>query len=250
MKELIQGYYKWLMDNTSWRQINEVMEITTPFLNRHNDYIQIYIRLLDNGSIRFTDLGETIADLEMSGCDIQKGRRKKLLMQTINGFGVRLEGGDLFVDASKENFYLAKHSLLQAIMSVDDIFYSTKPTNPDAFFFEDVEAWLDSLEIRYTPRLTLVGRSQFQNYFDFAIPRSKNSNERLIKLVNRPTSDAARLALFSWSDIQAEREASFYVIYRKPENKDDANFKTAFNSYDATPIPWDSRAQFANCLAA
>ena len=65
MKGLIQGYYKWLMDNTSWRQINEVMEITTPFLNRHNDFIQIYIQSLGNGSIRFTDLGETIADLEM-----------------------------------------------------------------------------------------------------------------------------------------------------------------------------------------
>lgn len=250
MKGLIQGYYKWLMDNTSWRQINEVMEITTPFLNRHNDFIQIYIQQLDNGCIRFTDLGETIADLEMSGCDIQKGRRKKLLTQTINGFGVRLDGDDLFVDTTKENFFLAKHSLLQAIMSVDDIFYSAKPANPEAFFFEDVEAWLDSLEIRYTPRVTLVGRSQFQNYFDFAIPRSKNSKERLIKLVNRPTSDAARLALFSWSDIQEEREASFYVIYRKPENKDDANFKTAFNSYDATPIPWDSREKFASSLAA
>lgn len=156
----------------------------------------------------------------MCGCDVLKGHRFTLLSQTLNGFGVKLKGQELYVEAQKETFCWAKHSLLQAVLSVDDLFYSAKP-NVEPFFFEDAAAWLDSLGIRYTPRLSLVGRSRFQNYFDFAIPKSKNAGERLIKLVKDPTNDAARLALFSWADTKAQRgghrqnSMSFIEIHRQ-----------------------------------
>ncbi len=92
----------------------------------------------------------------MCGCDVLKGHRFTLLNQTLNGFGVKLKGQELYVEAQKETFCWAKHSLLQAVLSVDDLFYSAKP-NIEPFFFEDAAAWLDSLGIRYTPRLSLVG---------------------------------------------------------------------------------------------
>ena len=42
--DLISRYYEWLKAKTSWREINDWVEITTPYLDRHNDYIQIYLR--------------------------------------------------------------------------------------------------------------------------------------------------------------------------------------------------------------
>lgn len=40
IKELLDNYSLWLRDKTTLRQIDENwVEITTPFLDRHNDYI-------------------------------------------------------------------------------------------------------------------------------------------------------------------------------------------------------------------
>lgn len=250
IESLIDKYYRWLKENTLVKSVLGVTEVTTPFLNRHNDFIQLYVVGADSNTFTLSDLGSTIQDLEMCGCDVLKGHRFTLLNQTLNGFGVKLKGRELYVEAQKETFCWAKHSLLQAVLSVDDLFYSAKP-NVEPFFFEDAAAWLDSLGIRYTPRLSLVGRSRFQNYFDFAIPKSKNAGERLIKLVKDPTNDAARLALFSWADTKAQRGASakFYVIYRNSSTKDNSKFRTALTSYDAISFPWDERDQFSEALA-
>jgi hypothetical protein len=42
---LIDKYLEWLKDKTQLRQVtDEWVEITTPYLDRHNDYVQIYIK--------------------------------------------------------------------------------------------------------------------------------------------------------------------------------------------------------------
>ncbi len=222
IESLIDKYYRWLKENTLVKSVQGVTEVTTPFFNRHNDFIQLYVVGADSNTFTLSDLGSTIQDLEMCGCDVLKGHRFTLLNQTLNGFGVKLKGQELYVEAQKETFCWAKHSLLQAVLSVDDLFYSAKP-NVEPFFFEDAAAWLDSLGIRYTPRLSLVGRSRFQNYFDFAIPKSKNA--------------------------QRGASAKFYVIYRNSSTKDNSKFRTALTSYDAISFPWDERDQFSEALA-
>ena len=37
---LLNQYWKWLKEKTTLRQINDWYEITTPYLDRHNDYLQ------------------------------------------------------------------------------------------------------------------------------------------------------------------------------------------------------------------
>jgi hypothetical protein len=44
MQGLIDKYLAWLKDKTSLRQIDDWVEITTPYLDRHNDYLQIYAK--------------------------------------------------------------------------------------------------------------------------------------------------------------------------------------------------------------
>lgn len=39
-QELLGNYYKWLKDKTGWESLKEdLVVITTPYLDRHNDYI-------------------------------------------------------------------------------------------------------------------------------------------------------------------------------------------------------------------
>jgi hypothetical protein len=63
------------------------VEITTPYLNRHNDSLPIYARE-ENGGYILTDDSYTIHDLEASGCNLHTEKWQDLLKMT-NGFGVR-----------------------------------------------------------------------------------------------------------------------------------------------------------------
>ena len=53
----------------------------------------------------------------------------------------------LEVHASPENFPARKHSLIQAILAVNHLFYLASPT-VESLFFEDVVAWLEANDIR------------------------------------------------------------------------------------------------------
>ncbi len=87
---LLNNYRAWLKEKTTLREANgEWVEITTPYLDRHNDALQIYVRS-ENGGYVLTDDSYTIHDLEASGCNLETGKRQDLLKMTLNGFGVKL----------------------------------------------------------------------------------------------------------------------------------------------------------------
>src|SRR5882762_2040621 len=89
IETLLNDYRVWLKDKTTLREVNgEWVEITTPFLDRHNDALQIYARQ-ENGGYVLTDDSYTIHDLEASGCNLDSEKRHDLLKMTLNGFGVK-----------------------------------------------------------------------------------------------------------------------------------------------------------------
>jgi len=120
IRSLLDQYTKWLRDKTSLRQISDWIEISTPYLDRHNDCLQIYAKR-QNGGYLLTDDGYIIEDLQQSGCNLDTGKRQALLM-TLNGFGVRLNDGRLEIQASPDNFAVRKHNLVQAMLAVNDLF--------------------------------------------------------------------------------------------------------------------------------
>ena len=128
IQSLFNKYLVWLQDKTVLRQIDEWVEITTPYLDRHNDYLQIYVKR-DNDGFVLTDDGYIISDLRLSGCNLESGTRKNLLKQTLNGFGINMKERTLFVHAAAGNFALKKHNLVQAMLAVNDLFYTA--TSPE-----------------------------------------------------------------------------------------------------------------------
>src|SRR5258705_7811493 len=123
VRGLLDKYAQWLRDKSILREVNDqYVEITTPYLDRHNDYTQIYVRKDDSGFV-LTDGGDTIQDLRASGCDLETSKRRELLGAALNGFGVRRDGDGLLVKATPHDFSLRKHKLGQAILAVYDLFY-------------------------------------------------------------------------------------------------------------------------------
>ena len=250
IRALLDDYATWLRDKTSLRQVSDWVEITTPYLDRHNDYIQIYAKRTDGGLV-LTDDGYTIDDLEQSGCKLNSPKRQDLLKLALNGFGVQLQGNRLEVRASTENFALRKHNLVQSILSVNDMFYLAEPMIV-SLFYEDVVAWLDRLDIRYTPKVKFTGKSGYDHLFDFVIPKSRSQPERIVHTMNRPSRDTAEAIAFAWIDTKEVRppDSRAYALLNDSEHLVVPAVLDALRSYDVRPVTWRSREEVRRELAA
>jgi len=250
IQQLLDNYVAWLRDKTTLRQLEEWVEITTPYLDRHNDCLQIYARRVNGGHV-LTDDGYTIGDLEQSGCKLQSPKRQDLLKMTLNGFGVQLRENALEVHASNENFGLRKHNLVQAMLAVNDMFYLAVPM-VSSLFYEDVVAWLDLHEVRYTPKVKFTGKTGYDHLFDFVIPKSKRAPERILQTINRPSRETAQSVAFAWIDTKEVRsqESRVYAILNDSEQALSTTVLDALQSYDVQPVPWSKREDILEELAA
>lgn len=250
IQKLLEQYLVWLKDKTILRQIKDWVEITTPYLDRHNDYLQIYVKHENSGFI-LTDDGYVVGDLKSSGCELETKKRKELLTLTLNGFGVKLEDDALVVHASPENFALRKHNLVQAMLAVNDLFYLAVPMVA-SLFFEDVTSWLDLNDVRYTPKVKFSGKSGYDHLFDFVIPASKRQPERILQTINHPKRDTAQAVAFAWIDTREVRPANScaYALLNDSEHVPSASVIDALKSYNVQPILWSRREDVREELVA
>lgn len=251
IKKLIDQYTLWLRDKTALKQVGENwVLITTPYLDRHNDYLQIYTRKQDGGYL-MTDDGYIINDLHNSGCSLDPPKRKELLKMTLAGFGVRQNGEALEIFATNENFPIKKHNLTQAMLAVNDLFFLAQPMVA-SLFYEDVIDWLDILEIRYTPKVKFTGKSGYDHMFDFVIPRSKVQPERILQTINKPARDTAEAFAFKWVDTREVRtpESRAYAILNDQNIPVPQGVIEALKNYDTIPVLWNDRDRVREELAA
>jgi len=251
IEKLLNDYRTWLKDKTTLREVEDSwVEITTPYIDRHNDALQLYARR-ENGGYILTDDSYTVHDLEASGCSLNTEKRRDLLRMTLNGFGVKLNHEALEVHATPENFPLRKHNLIQAMLSVNDLFYLAKPV-VESLFYEDVVAWLDGNDIRYTPKVKFTGTSGYDHLFDFVVPKSRKQPERILQAINRPTRDTAESFILSWLDTRQVRppESRAYAVLNDNEQPISSGVLDAFNNYQIQPVPFSHRAAVVAELAA
>ena len=90
-QQLIDAYVEWLRTGLSVQALEGSCELTSPFLDRHNDHIQIYATKRD-GKIFLSDDGYILSDLRTSGLELTTQKRKAVLDTALRGFGVRIDG--------------------------------------------------------------------------------------------------------------------------------------------------------------
>ena len=255
IQKLVDNYFQWLKDRTVLKEVegNEGwVRIVTPHLDRHNDCIQFYVRHEEHGLL-LTDDGATIEDLKSSGCKLDSPKRRRLLEQTLASLGVELgkEGEDLIVHATEANFALKKHSFLQAMLAVNDLFYLAQP-HVASLFFEDVVAWLDLSDVRYTPKVKFTGKSGYDHMFDFVIPKFRDVPERFVQALTNPNKDAVGGLVYRWLDTKETREerSKLYVLLNDPDRRVQGDVVEALRNYEATPVPWSERESVREALVA
>ena len=120
IKNLQAMYGGWLAQKISVRvpeRDRSVVEITTPFLDRRNDCIQIYAFVFSEGTFILSDHGYTLQDsVGMSGRAID-GEEITVIL---NGFGVKRNDDDsLQITAEIEDFPMKQNNLIQAMIAID-----------------------------------------------------------------------------------------------------------------------------------
>ncbi len=251
-QKLINEYIDWLRSGLSVQDVGAVCELTTPFLDRHNDHLQVYATRR-NGTIILSDDGYVLSDLRTSGLEVDTPKRKMVLDSVLNGLGVRAESNQLIVEASPSNVAQRLHSLVQAMLAVNDMFVMAQP-RVASFFFEDVQNFLDGHDIRYTARVKLAGKSGYDHAVDFLIPKSKKRPERILQAIGSPRKENIIGYLWTLSDTRAARAATSepeaYAFLNDQEQKVGGDVIEALDAYNVTPAVWSNREQYVEALAS
>jgi hypothetical protein len=249
-RQLVDAYVEWLRRGISAESVGEACELTTPFLDRHNDHIQVYA-VRKNGKIVLSDDGYILSDLRTSGLELTTPKRKAVLETALRGFGVQHDNSHLFIEASPRNLGQRVHSLVQAMLAVNDMFVMAQP-RVATFFWEDVRSFLDEHRVRYSPRVKLAGRTGYDHAIDFLIPRSPDAPERLVQAINAPNKGTIGSYLFVLTDTREGRgeEAEAYAFLNNRERQVGGDVIEALEAYQVHPALWSERQQFAERLAA
>lgn len=210
MHDLSGEYVHWLKSNLIIFEQGSSQVLSTPFLDPFNDGIEISLDI-SGGEMVLHDGGKTLDNLMDMGVHIDKSeRRQAIIHNAIAGCGVRLNNGRLETVVTHANRAQRLHFLTTAILRLNDLWMTATPrTITD--FFEVVKEFFDENEILYTANKSITGRT-VEHPIDFIIPLPKG-RDRLIKLVSRPTVQAAKLTSFTWIDLQEAQPDAERVVF-------------------------------------
>ena len=248
----INEYISWLKENIIFQSVNDnIVSITSPFLDRNNDNIQIYIKKLDEDNYILTDDGYTISDLEMSGFSFNTPKRQNELNVLLKSFGISMRDDELTCEFNTSNFPFKKHSFIQGLLSINDLYVLSTP-NIISFFTEDVEAYLLYNEIRFTRNIKFAGKSGFDHAYDFIISQSKMAPDRLVKVVNHLEKSITESTIFAWNDTVQARvgNTELFVFANDSQRGIPISNVNALKQYGIIPIAWSKKEQHLNALTA
>ena len=245
-------YMKWLNENIEQHKVKDnIYRVTLPFMDRNNDFIDIYIIDNKNNSYTLTDDGAILNDLTFNGFDLHSKRRNEILKSITNSYGISLYKNELTINCSIQDLPLKKHMLAQCMLKVSDMFFLSKNT-VQSIFLEDVQLFLDNNNIRYMDNISIVGKSKLITHYDFGIAKSKTASERFIKTVNNFDINSARNIIFSWSDTKDERhhDTQLYVFIQDVDKKFSSDAYEALKEYGIKPALWSKKEIYINELIA
>ena len=250
-KKLIDSYLAWLKEGFFVESGDGYTLISTPFLDPHNDEIQIFLE--QNGeTLRLTDDGYTISDLRSSGLEINTDKRVAHVEQILNCFGVRRENDELVVTATPRDFPQKKHNLIQAILAVHDLAVMGQ-TQVLQFFEEDVAAFLAERSVPFFRGLKLPGKSGFDHHFDFGLLAVRQRSEGVLQALNTLSRDQATSIAFAVNDVRLLRgRESFgaFALINDREVQPAEEFIDALRAYGIKSFFWSNRDRLVEEVGA
>lgn len=126
--EILDEYARWWREQFVVHQAGNGVEIVTPMLNRNNDSMSVFIGSRPDASdgLVLSDLGQTLGDLGLEGCDVLGSAwRTDLLDATLGRFGLSRDGGEIYVYTSRLKLFVSLDFMLQGMSAVDSLLSSS-----------------------------------------------------------------------------------------------------------------------------
>ena len=240
-QRLIDAYLQWLKEELILSEMNGSCLVSTPFLDRHNDAIEIYVEQR-NGTLHLSDDGCTIGDLRASDMEFKTEKRKAHLAAVLNGFGVKRQNDELYVEASINDFPQKKHNLIQAVLAVNDMFVMAGQ-HVLSLFKEDVALFLESHSVPAFSDFKLSGKSGFDHKFDFGLPKTTQKPQRVMQAINYFARDNATSLAFMVGDIRLIRvdPLGAYAMINDSIRTPNEEHLAALRAYEIEPLLWSHR---------
>lgn len=275
-RTMVEQYLGWLRQELLAQPVDHGCELTTPFLDRHRDQLQIYATR-QNGCVILSDAGYAVSELRTAGIEIENTPGKAAIETLLKGFGVALRNRELVVEASPENIGEQMNSLVQAMLSLDDLSrlasldtkapprgqavlpifgYREESTRLPAIssseFEQGVRHFFAEKGIECIAAPQLRGHSNFEYSVDFLIPETKHAPVRYIQLVANPSKRSTKDVLLMVLDTREARSADsrFLVFLNDVRRKVDTDLLEPLAAYDVTPVRWTEREEYLEQLAA
>jgi len=244
IQKMIDDYTKWLREEISIATFNDYIELTTPYLDRFSDYLQIYAKRNVDGTIALTDDGYIIGSLISSGMTFKTGsNRHRMLNKIAAKYNVSVVGEEIVTTATIHNFPQKKHMMVQAMLAIDDL-YVVSPETVKDLFLEDIETYFIANGIYFSVDFSLLGKTGTIYTYDFHIQRTKEKSERFCRGYNRLNQSKRDLALFNWLDTQEKRgDSSELIVIYNDENPVPGEVLTGFYNYGIKTVPFSQRQE-------
>jgi hypothetical protein len=250
---LVSSYLSWIRHDVEANLLDDVVtELTTPFVDRHNDHLQVYAERRSPDMFLLTDDGYVLSELKSIGVETRGSRREEIIRDLLVGHGVRLEGCELQTDATTVNLGQRIHNLVQAMLSVDDMFVLGQPT-VHSVFLEEVAQFLYDRDIRHVKAAKFAGRSGLDHLISFVIPGSKVASEKFVQVLNTPRRDQVGNWLFTVNDTKGVRPGGatdYYAIVNDVRKKVSTEILHALEAYEVKARLWSRRDEIVDELAA
>jgi len=251
ISEMLDEYTSWLRKEITVTKFGEYQELTTPYLDRYNDYLQIYVRQEPDGKIIMTDDGHIISNLISAGMSLKSSpKRRQMLDRILRNFSMEQKGDEITTFATIEDFSKKKHLMMQAMLAVDDMF-ELSAENVKDFFVEDIETFFNANEIFFSRDFSLTGKTGSIYTYDFHFQRTKERPERFCKALNKVNESKRNMTIFNWIDtLEQRKEKSELIVMLNDENNiNDVDIR-AFENYSIKPVRFSERQNNLNIFAA
>ena len=247
VREFTTIYSDWFRDATVTRTSEEWTIIDIPLLDRHNDYLQIYVRDTESGYL-LTDDGDTLVDLEMSGCPVNTEKRQELLAYTLRRFGTEqnLETKELFIETSADGFAAGMHNLIQSMLAVGNLFYTVEQ-RVDNLFDQHVKTWLDDIRVVFTQDDKIQGKSGLEYRQDIVIAESDGRPKRVVQIHKTPTFSGVRDTMLFHLDTEHFGNR-VYAMFNDGARRIPEKWLNPMRSTGIIPVKWSERFSMQNEL--
>lgn len=120
MEKIANNYFDWLKNSMKTRFIGKNLAVSTPFLDSHNDGIDIYLIPNEDGTITITDDGYYASDIDLFNI-LDKPENREKLQLYLNAYNIKLENGELTTTFEPKRANIAIHFYILGIMHINEL---------------------------------------------------------------------------------------------------------------------------------